>query len=113
MINFPGWLLTIARNLALDDVRKPKAGTLPPGKDPLDSRLRTGLENLLDAERLEVVRRCREAMNPLLREAVDASAGGEECDDIAKRLRISIDVYYQRKSRGLTALKECVEKHLP
>jgi RNA polymerase sigma-70 factor, ECF subfamily len=110
--NFRGWLFQIARNLALDKLRKKKPEPLTEGVDP-PAGDRPALDYLLDKELKHVVAGCLEKLTAKLYEVIVAGTDGETPSEIAERLRITRDLVDQRKFRALEALKECVKKRLP
>jgi RNA polymerase sigma-70 factor (ECF subfamily) len=112
MTNFRGFLFEVARNLALDLQRRKCTVPFADGAEPQapDS---TALDTLLDTERRNVVRECLKRLHPDQRTVVEAAAGGESAEECAARLGVSHGIIYQRKSRGLSALRECVKRHLP
>lgn len=112
MTNLRGWLFRIARNFGVDSIRSARAGTFAEGQDPPDPGGSVPLDGLLDAERRAVVARCIERLRPEFRAVIQAAAGGEPPGETAGRLGVTRANVDQRKSRGLVALRDCVERHL-
>jgi RNA polymerase sigma factor (sigma-70 family) len=113
MTNFRGWLFRIATNKGTDQYRLKRLEALGEDDNTPDPKRSLPLDALLDTERREVFRRCLEKLEPDYRAVIVASSAGEKPVEIAARLRITREAVDQRKSRGLSALRACVERHLP
>lgn len=114
--NIRAWLFRVSQNLCLDRVRGRKWESLPdeiPDRySPVDE-----IENLeSNAERARKLAKCVEQLarkKPDHAEAVQAWQRGEDPEEFAQRMNISVDNYYQRKKRALDALGRCVEQLSP
>ena len=114
MANFRGWLWTIARNLALDTVRRRRdvgwEATLEPG----DGRT-APLDELMHREREQAMRDCLtqlRAAKPDQATVIAAFLDGEPVVEAAERLGITRDNFDKRKQRALHSLQICVEGKL-
>jgi RNA polymerase sigma factor (sigma-70 family) len=113
LTNFRAWLIQIGRRAGIDAYRKGRLESLGSQHDVPDARLTSPLEPLLDTERRDVLRTCLEKLDDEYRAVIVASAGGEDPKETAGRLHMTVAVVYQRKSRALTALRKCAERHMP
>ncbi len=113
MTNLRGWLFRIAANAGTDQYRRARAEPLDPAAEPPDPDHVAPLAAMLDAERRDVVARCLDKLDAGYRAVIVAGSAGEKPVDTAARLGITRELVDQRKSRGLAALRTCVERHLP
>jgi len=114
MPNFRGWLWTIARNQALDAVRRSRGARLDAAEEPADLA-ETALEQLAHGEREQAMRDCVKQLReqqPDHAAVVAAFLQGEEVVPAAARLGISRNNFDKRKQRAMQSLRVCVEGKL-
>ncbi len=105
---FRAWLYRIARNAIVDLLRHRKFADNG-GLDSLsDSRVRPGLDYLLDEERRVVLARCLEQLEERRRELVRGRLAGDSYAELAERLGFSEARLYQLYHRAIADLRKCV-----
>lgn len=102
------WLTTIARNRALDELRKTKRAALDPGASLDDLPDEEGEETYGDAE-VRALSACLDALPDGQRRSVQlAYLDGLSHDEIAQALRAPLGTVKSWVRRGLAALKQCL-----
>jgi len=106
------WLITIARNAAIDRLRK-----RPKATDPIDDAMevrdqRPGVEaRLAAASDISQLRRCLEELPADRAEAVrGAYLEGLTYKDLAKRFDVPLNTVRSWLRRGLASLRECMSR---
>ena len=103
------WLVTIARNRALDELRRHKRAALTPGVDLDQLPDETEEENYGPAE-ARALAACLDALPDGQRRSVQlAYLDGLSQDEIAQALRAPLGTVKSWVRRGLAALKRCIE----
>lgn len=101
--------LRIARNLAIDEVRKARA--LLPGDDDLDGSLAFATTAEVDPLLRAAILDCRERLPAKPGQALDArvaSAGGEPDAALAARLGMKLNTFLQNFTRARKLLADCL-----
>lgn len=102
------WLTTIARNRALDELRRTKRAALDPGASLDELPDEEGEETYGDAE-VRALSACLDALPDGQRRSVQlAYLDGLSHDEIAQALRAPLGTVKSWVRRGLAALKQCL-----
>ena len=102
------WLTTIARNRALDELRRTKRAALDPGASLDDLPDEEGEETYGDAE-VRALAACLDALSDGQRRSVQlAYLDGLSHPEIAAALRTPLGTIKSWTRRGLAALKQCL-----
>lgn len=103
------WLTTIARNRALDELRRTRRAALDPGASLEDLPDEEGEETYGDAE-VRALAACLDALPDGQRRSVQlAYLDGLSQHEIAGALRAPLGTVKSWVRRGLAALKRCIE----
>ena len=111
--NFDAWLFAVARNIAIDYVRRRRPASLeePLGDDFfLSDALATGapgpLDQVLRSEKIESVRRALESQPPVYREILSLRFEEEmKLEEIAEVLSVPLGTVKTRLARALERLR--------
>ena len=111
--NFDAWLFAVARNIAIDYLRRRRPASLeePLGDDFfLSDALATGapgpLDQVLRSEKIESVRRALESQPPLYREVLTLRFEEEmKLEEIAEVLSVPLGTVKTRLARALERLR--------
>ena len=112
MKNFRAWIFRIATNLVNDHFAPTRTRMASGEFDATDERQGDPAEKLIEQERFEAVSGCLERLGVDFRHVLVAAINGEPTGELSRRLGITPDLVYQRKSRALKSLQECVERRL-
>ncbi|MGA2254235.1 MAG: sigma-70 family RNA polymerase sigma factor [Thermoguttaceae bacterium] len=107
--NFRGWLTTIARNRAIDELRRPRARQIAEGHDvaaPVDESSSVEL-------RQQALRDCLQRLDHNRREVVELWLAQKSHEEISRQLQIEPGTSMSRLSRAKQLLKDCVRSKLP
>jgi RNA polymerase sigma factor (sigma-70 family) len=106
--NFRAWLYQIARNGLIDHGRKKKPEPLT---EPERVPGRTGNidDGLLDAERMEALRRCLEKLSATAADVVRARLAGMDYAEVCRRLDLQPQQAHKLYHKAQELLKACVE----
>jgi RNA polymerase sigma-70 factor (ECF subfamily) len=103
------WLVTIARNRALDELRRHQRAALVPGVD-LDQLPDEAAEESYGPAESRALAACLDALPDGQRRSVQlAYIDGLSQDEIARALRAPLGTVKSWVRRGLSALKRCIE----
>lgn len=106
------WLVSIARNRAIDVVRLKTPITLSPDEDGTDwmERIASERDEAGEAATRDALRRCLGSVEPRTREMiVRAYCNGESREELAARYARPVNTVKTLLHRGLAALKQCLE----
>ena len=111
--NFEAWLFTVARNVAIDHLRRRRPGSLdePAGETPslgecLPAETPGALDQILCSERAELVQRVLVSQPPLYREILSLRFEEEmKLEEIAEVLSIPLGTVKSRLARALEQLR--------
>ncbi len=114
--NFDAWLFAVARNIAIDHLRRRRPESLdePAGDEhPLSESLSSGtlapLEQVLRNERIELVRQVLEAQPAMYREILSLRYEEEmKLDEIAEVLCMPLGSVKSRLSRALERMRTAI-----
>lgn len=103
------WLVTIARNRALDELRRHQRAAITPGVD-LDQLPDETSEESYGPVEARALATCLDALSDGQRRSVQlAYLDGLSQDEIAHALRVPLGTVKSWVRRGLVALKRCIE----
>jgi len=123
--NFDAWLFAVARNIAIDYLRRRRPSSLeePVGDDvSLSGILATGapgpLDQVLRSEKIELVRKALESQPPVYREILSLRFEEEmKLEEIAQVLSVPLGTVKTRLARALerlrTALLQMLQEEAP
>jgi RNA polymerase sigma-70 factor, ECF subfamily len=111
--SFDAWLFAVARNIAIDYVRRRRpesldepAGDEQPLSEHLSSKTPGALEQILKSERIELVQKVLEAQPPVFREILSLRFEEEmKLEEIAEVLAIPLGSVKSRLSRAFERLR--------
>jgi RNA polymerase sigma-70 factor (ECF subfamily) len=111
--NFDAWLFAVARNIAIDHVRRRRpesldepVGDAPPLSERVSSNSPGALEQILRSERIELVQKVLEAQPPVYREILSLRFEEEmKLEEIAEVLAIPLGSVKSRLSRAFERLR--------
>lgn len=106
------WLVSIARNRAIDVVRVKTPVTLASDDDGTDwmERVADGRDEAGEAATRDALRRCLGSVEPQTRDMiVRAYCDGESREELAARYGRPVNTVKTLLHRGLAALKQCLE----
>jgi RNA polymerase sigma factor (sigma-70 family) len=115
---FAAWLRTIARNLALQELRKRQREVLA------DEAIIQGLEDIFRpfdqveaeeswSERVRVLQECLDRLPGKLREACRLHYyDTQSAQQIADRMRVGLEAVKKRLERARDGIRECIERQL-
>lgn len=119
---FRGWLLRVARNIAVDEVRRRKRGAVATG-DSSVHRLLDNVSKVYESESTAFAVEYRKALfhwaaqrvKPEVKESTWrafwlAAVNGESPEQIAKRLEMSIGAVYTAKCRVVTRIRKVLRE---
>ncbi len=115
--NFDAWLFAVARNIAIDHLRRRRLESLdePAGDElPLSESLSSGtlapLEQVLRNERIELVRQVLDAQPPMYREILSLRFEEEmKLEEIAEVLCMPLGSVKSRLSRALERMRTAIQ----
>ena len=105
------WMATIARNRALDEVRRRELNYVPAGEDVLEfpDPTRLASEQVELSEDLRRLEQCLGELDPERRDAIRlAYLDGFSRNDLAARFSIPVGTVKTWLHRGLKQLKDCL-----
>jgi len=104
--DFEPWLFSVARNAAIDHLRRTQPASLEEDVFPPQAAAPDAYAQLLESERAEVLARCLETLPVIYRDVLSLRFEEEmKLEQIAEVLRIPLPTVKTRLARGLESLR--------
>jgi RNA polymerase sigma-70 factor, ECF subfamily len=110
--NYGAWLYQIARHALIDHGKKRRPEGLANPEVVPDGRPGRDDDGLLERERMEILRRCLEALSATAATLVKARLAGEDYANVCVELGITPGQAYKLFHSAKVQLKACVERTL-
>jgi RNA polymerase sigma-70 factor, ECF subfamily len=110
---FRAWLFRIAHNALIDHGRKRRPEPLGDNHTLADHRHEPPEARLIEEERMTILRRCLDRLEPQSAALVRARLGGEDYVVVCQRLGITPAQAHKRLHAAKAQLKTCVERARP